>query len=450
MNPHTLLLQQKRFFDKRISSDLAWRKIALRRLIGACQAHEEDILAALQADIGKSATEGRLTETSIVAQEGRDLLRNLEDYADGSHLLLEPKLLPGHGEIRPEPYGVVLIISPWNYPFQLTMIPLLAAIAAGNTAIVKPSRATPKTSEVIGTIVEEALPKYWAAVLNDTDGNDLLDLDVDFIFFTGSVSTGKKVQMKAAERLIPTLLELGGKSPVFVTEHADLALSARRIAFGKLMNAGQTCIAPDYVLADRRIAPAFIAELRRAFSDMLPEGAQSEHYPRIIKDKSMERLSKMLEDAPIVSGGQWYGDKLEPTILFPADPNDPVMQEEIFGPILPVLPYHSLKNAVRFVNSRPKPLAAYFFSNDRAELNRLVELVPSGGACLNDTLMHVASGKLPFGGIGESGQGSYHGKASLRALSHEKSIFHQHPKIDIPLRYPPYGPVKRFLIKHLI
>ncbi len=450
MNPHTLLLHQKRFFYKSISKDPAWRKVALRRLLKACSAHEEDILTALYADIGKSASESRLTETSIVQQEGRDLLRKLDRYAAGRPALLEPKLLPAFGEIRPEPYGVVLIISPWNYPFQLAMIPLLAAIAAGNTAIVKPSRATPQTSQVIRTIVEEALPDYWAAVLTDTDGNDLLDLDVDFIFFTGSVATGKKVQMKAAERLIPTLLELGGKSPVFVTENADIPLSARRIAFGKLMNAGQTCVAPDYVLADRRIAPALIAELRHAFIDMLPDGAQSETFPRIVKDSGIVRLSQMLENAPIVSGGLWYGRKLEPTILFPTTPDDAVMQEEIFGPILPVLPYHSLQNAVRFVNSRPKPLAAYFFSTNRAELNRLVELVPSGGACLNDTLMHVASGKLPFGGVGESGQGNYHGKASLRALSHEKSIFHQHPTIDIPLRYPPYGPISRFLIKHLL
>lgn len=450
MNSHTLHLHQKRFFYKGISKDPAWRKVALRRLLAACRAHEDDVLAALAADIGKSATESRLTETAIVQQEGRDLLRKLDRYAAGRPLLLEAKLLPAYGEIRPEPYGVALIIAPWNYPFQLAMIPLLAAIAAGNTAIVKPSRATPRTAAMIKTIVEEALPEYWAAVVTDSDGNDLLDLNVDFIFFTGSVATGKKVQMKAAERLIPTLLELGGKSPVFVTEHADLALSARRIAFGKLMNAGQTCVAPDYVLADRRIAPAFIAELRRAFIDLLPDGAQSDTFPRIVKDSSIERLSRMLKDAPVVSGGLWYGRKLEPTILFPASPDDAVMQEEIFGPILPVIPYHTLQSAVRFVNSRPKPLAAYFFSTQRDELERLVELVPSGGACLNDTLMHVASGKLPFGGVGESGQGHYHGKASLRALSHEKSILRQHPTFDIPLRYPPYGPFKRFLIKHLL
>ena len=351
-----------------------------------------------------------------------------------------------------DPYGVVLIMSPWNYPFMLTMEPLIGAIAAGNCCVVKPSAYSPATSAVIRDILAACFPPEYVSVVEGgrAENQALLDQKFDSMFVTGGVSVGRAVMTKAAAHLTPVTLELGGKSPCVVDATAKLDLAAKRLVFGKLLNCGQTCVAPDYLLIDRRVKEEFLACVKKWMSAMYgAEPLDNEGYVRMVNQKHFTRVMGLIDPAKVVYGGRGDPDtlKIQPTILDNVSPEDAVMQEEIFGPLLPVLTYDSLDEAVTFINSRPHPLALYLFSQDRAVQERFLRQVPFGGGCINDTIIHLATSRMGFGGVGGSGMGSYHGRESFDTFSHRKSIVKKSTWLDLPIRYAPYSQAKEKLLR---
>jgi len=433
--------KQRAYFLTGATRPVPFRKTMLRRLCRAIQDHEEQFIKALQQDLGKSAFEAYSNEIGIVYREIRHALGHLNRWARPRRLLPDFYLLPGRGKIIPEPYGSVLIIAPWNYPMQLLFAPLIAAIAAGNTAVLKPSELAPATAAVSRRVVESAFsPEYIAVVEGDAAATTaLIDQAFDYLFFTGSVPVGRKIMAAAAPHLTPVTLELGGKSPAVVDPSAHLASTARRIVWGKYNNAGQTCVAPDYVLADRTIAEDLVAEMMKVIGEFYGPGpAKSPQYGRIINQSHFTRLTELLSSSPIVHGGgtDETSRYIEPTVMYPVGWDDPVMADEIFGPILPVIPYDTLDEAIGRIRERPRPLALYAFGRDSAVIRRLTEEVSFGGGGINCTVLHVASTKLPFGGVGPSGMGSYHGKAGFDTFSHTKSILQQPGRFDLPLMYP--------------
>ncbi|HIZ19688.1 MAG TPA: aldehyde dehydrogenase [Firmicutes bacterium] len=421
----------------------AFRRRQLCRLKAALSEREPELLLALKADLNKSAFEAYTTELGMVHEELTTAIRHVEKWAAPRKVPLSILHFPGSGWVQPEPYGVALIMSPWNYPVQLTLNPLIAAMAAGNCAVVKPSAYAPHTSQVLALLLRGLFPEEYVAVVEGgrEENTALLEQKFDTIFFTGSVAVGKIVMQAAARYLTPVTLELGGKSPVIVDKSANLRLAARRILWGKTVNSGQTCVAPDYVLVDRTIQndllKAMRAELKRLWG---VSPLSNPDYPCIINEKHFYRLLGLLKDQHAYIGGGYDSGtrRIEPTVLDNANFDSPVMQEEIFGPILPVIPYDSLDQAIDAVVSRPKPLALYLFTNDRAVENRVLQEISFGGGCVNDTLMHLVSTNLPFGGVGESGMGQYHGKYGFDTFSHPKSIVKKSNRLDIPLRYPPF------------
>ena len=354
--------------------------------------------------------------------------------------------------MKPSPRGVVLILSPWNYPFLLAFDPLIDALAAGNTVVLKPSAYAAASSRLIAEIVEEAFPPELVCVVTGEreENRRMLEQKFDLIFFTGGQNTGREVLRHAAEHLTPAILELGGKSPCMVDETADLPLAARRIVFGKFLNCGQTCVAPDYLLCQERIAPALLEalkqEIRRQYG---PSPLANDAYGRIINEKHFRRLERLLDAGTVAYGGSRdpQACRIEPTILAPCTWEEPCMGEEIFGPLLPLLTYRSLDQALRMVNDRPHPLALYLFSRDRDAIRRVTEECCFGGGCINDTVIHLATTRMGFGGVGESGMGAYHGKAGFDAFSHRKSIVNHKTWLDLPLRYQPDSPWAQKLIR---
>ncbi len=351
-----------------------------------------------------------------------------------------------------EPYGVVLIMSPWNYPFLLTMEPLIGAIAAGNCCVVKPSAYSPAASAVIRDILAECFPPEHVAVVEGgrAENQALLDQKFDYIFFTGGVEVGKEVMARAAKHLTPVTLELGGKSPCIVDATAKLDLAARRIVFGKLLNCGQTCVAPDYLLVDRRVKDCLLAHIRKWVALQYGSDAlDNQGYVRMVNRKHFDRVMGLIDQSKVVLGGRGNPDtlKIQPTVLDNVSPEDAVMQEEIFGPVLPVLTFEDIQEALDFVNARPHPLALYLFSQDKKVRELFLRRTSFGGGCINDTIIHLATSRMPFGGVGSSGMGSYHGKASFDTFSHRKSIVQKSTWLDLPIRYTPYGPVKDKLLR---
>ena len=351
-----------------------------------------------------------------------------------------------------EPYGVVLVMSPWNYPFLLTVDPLIGAIAAGNCCVIKPSAYSPATSAVIRALIADCFPPELVSVVEGgrAENQALLDQKFDYIFFTGGVEVGKEVMAKAARHLTPVTLELGGKSPCIVDSTAPLDLAAKRLVFGKLLNCGQTCVAPDYLLIDRRVKDRFLACLRRWITAMYGQDPlDNEGYVRMINQKHFERVTGLIDRSKVVFGGK--GDrstlKIQPTVLDNVSPEDPVMQEEIFGPVLPVLTFEDVREALDFVNSRPRPLALYLFSREKSTQELFLRRASFGGGCINDTIIHLATSRMPFGGVGASGMGGYHGRDSFNTFSHQKSIVKKFTLIDLPVRYAPYTPVKDKLLR---
>jgi aldehyde dehydrogenase (NAD+) len=452
MEIQSIVKAQKAFFNTGQTKDAEFRKAQLDVLQNAIRENRQKILTALQQDLSKSAYEGYLTEVGIVLDEIRFVKKHLLKWAKARRVRTHLFQFPGSSYIYAEPYGVSLIISPWNYPFQLVVGPLIGSIAAGNCSIVKPSEYASHTARIFNEIISKNFnPGYIAVVEGQAETSQaLLDEDFDYIFFTGSVSVGKIVMQAAARHLTPVTLELGGKSPCIVDRDVDLTVTARRIVSGKFINAGQTCIAPDYLLVHQEIKSALLERIDffiRRFYGANPQ--LSPDYPRIVNEKHFLRLTELMQAGKVLTGGQSDRQSLfiAPTILDDIAWDDPIMQEEIFGPILPVLAYDNLSQAISRVKELPKPLAFYYFSNNRQNGEKIIRDNSFGGGCINDTLLHFANPHLPFGGIGSSGIGSYHGKKSFETFSHQKSILKRSFRLDAPLRYPPYGNKLRILEK---
>ncbi|OZM56450.1 aldehyde dehydrogenase family protein [Lottiidibacillus patelloidae] len=436
-----VLQKQKSFFATGKTRPLQAREDALRKLRTLISDNEQAILQALMKDLNKSEAEAYITEIAVLKEEIKFILKNLHNWAKPKKVKTALTHIGTKGIQIPEPYGVSLIIAPWNYPFQLALSPLLGAIAAGNTAILKPSELTPTVAALLSKIINEHFdPGYIHVIEGGVETNQyLLKQRFDYIFFTGSVPVGKIVMEAAAKNLTPLTLELGGKSPCIVHEDADISLAAKRIAFGKVTNAGQTCIAPDYLFVHKKVKDAFIQAYKQAITEFYgDEPIKNETYGKIVNQRHFDRVSSYLSDGDIIVGGKVDEalHKIEPTILVPKSLEVPVMQEEIFGPIMPMIEYENLEEVVAFVNSRPKPLALYLFSNEKKVQKKINTEISYGGGCINDTLLHVATPYLPFGGVGESGLGSYHGESSFKTFSHYKSVLKQTTKFDFSFRYP--------------
>lgn len=435
------LRAQREWFGEGRTRRVEERLDRLDALKRAIRAREPELLEALRLDLGKSEHEAYSTEIGIVYHEIAFARKHLRRWAKPRKARTPMTHVGSRSYIFPEPYGTVLIISPWNYPFQLALAPLIGALAAGNTAIVKPSELSPRVSAAIAAIVADAFPPAWVDVVQGGPeaSEELLRHKFDLVFFTGSTKVGRIVMEAAAKQLTPVILELGGKSPCIVHRDADLKLAARRIAFGKFTNAGQTCIAPDYLYVHRDAKERLLAELTQAIREFYGERPLlSDRYGRIVSERHFERLLRFAEEGRLIAGGEFDRDalKLAPTLLEPDGWESPVMQEEIFGPVLPVLVYDDADEAIREIAARPKPLALYLFTNDRGLEKDVLDRVSFGGGCVNDTLMHIATPYLPFGGVGESGVGRYHGAYSFQAFSHEKSVLRQTTRFDIAFRYP--------------
>ena len=449
---------QKQFFETGRTRDLAFRICQLQLLADAMRKNETVLEEALKKDLGKSVFESYATEVGFVLADIRYTIQNLQKWSVPKRVRTPLYLFPGKSKIQKEPYGSVLILGPYNYPVQLLAEPLIGAIAAGNCAVLKPSELTPHVSKAMYQIVHSTFKEeYIACVEGGVEVNqELLSQKFDYIFFTGSERVGRIVMKAAAENLTPVTLELGGKSPVIIEKTANIKEAARRIAWGKLMNAGQTCVAPDYVLVDESRKQQFLTEMKTAFSHLYgKEIKKNPHFGRIVNERHMERLQKILEqDAKyLFCGGE--ADALqryiEPAILdLGKDQNAASMQEELFGPILPVLSYHKLEDAVRFVNKRAKPLALYLFTKKRSAERFVLERVSSGGVCVNDTISHLINPDLPFGGVGASGMGQYHGKYSFDTFTHEKSVFYKPADWNLPVCYPPFTKGKMNLVKFFL
>ncbi|HYW12364.1 MAG TPA: aldehyde dehydrogenase family protein [Longimicrobium sp.] len=428
----------------------------LRRLRTSILEHRQALYDGVWADFRKSATEFEITEIQLVLGEIAHTIKHLRRWMAPRRVPTTPLLAGTRSRVVHEPRGQVLILAPWNYPFQLLFSPLAAAVAAGNVCIVRPSEKVPATSAVMARIVADVFPEDEVGiVLGGVDAADaLLELPFDHLFFTGSTAVGRKVMHAAADHLASVTLELGGKSPAIVDRSADVAQAAERIVWGKFVNAGQTCVAPDYVLVHEADVPAFLDAATRAINRFYGAGDEgpraSEDFARIVDDRGFRRLADALQQtladgATIVAGGGTdAADRyIAPTLLTNVRPDAPVMREEIFGPILPVLPVRSLDEALAFVNARPKPLALYIFARDKGVTKRVVRGTTAGGTIVNHVICHLANPDLPFGGVGESGQGSYHGHAGFRAFSHERAVLHAGRWSLSPLYYPPYGPRMR-------
>lgn len=445
MNEFEAIVEKQRaYFLTQATKPYAFRMERLRALLGWIEGHEDDILWALREDLGKSDYEGYLTEVAMVKQELRDALRHLRRWMKPVRARAAIGQLPGRCRIYSEPYGVALIMSPWNYPFQLTLAPLVGAICAGNCVVVKPSAYSAATSALTARMIGEVFDPAYVAVVEGgrRENAGLLEQKFDYIFFTGSPAVGRLVMEKASRHLTPVSLELGGKSPVIVDETADIALTAKRLAWGKYLNAGQTCVAPDYVLVhqarEQALLEALIMEIRRMYGSA---PLANPDYPKVINQHHFERLVGLLGSGAVTHGGQTdaAARRISPTVLNDVAWDSPVMQEEIFGPILPVLTYRKLDEAIARIQERPKPLALYLFTRDRAVEEKVLEQLSFGGGCVNDTVLHLATPHMPFGGVGESGMGGYHGRFSFTTFSHQKSVLKRYSKPDIALRYAPYG-----------
>ena len=447
-----IIAAQRNYFRSHETLPVEFRLAMLHKLRDAILKHERELTDALYRDLHKSYEEAYLTEISIVLGEIDNFLKHLKRWAAPSKKKTPLKLKPAKSAIITEPLGVALIIAPWNYPVQLLLNPLVGAIAAGCTAILKPSPYVPNVAEALDRLIKECFSEEYVAVVQGHRevNSALLEERYDIIFFTGSPDLGRVVMRAAAENLTPVVLELGGKSPVVVDKSADIAIAAKRIAWGKTLNAGQTCIAPDYLLIHHEVKEAFIEAFKRSIVEFHGEDVQqSKHYVRMVSAKAFERVSGYLADGTIRHGGRvdTLDRYIEPTLLDNVSEDSAVMREEIFGPVLPIIEIGDIEEAIAFINDREKPLALYVFAEkERAE--RVIALTSSGGACINDVIMHIANERMPFGGVGNSGMGRYHGRDSLYAFSHRRSVLTSSTLIDIPFRYMPYKWFKR--IKRLL
>ncbi len=438
-----LLEKQRAFYKSGSTISVDFRIKQLKKLYQAVKTHQTEINEALKADLGKSHYEGFMCESGLVLTEISYMIRHTKKFAKRKTVLTPLPQFHSHSFKQPVPYGNTLIMSPWNYPFLLTLDPLTDAIAAGNTAIVKPSAYSPATSEIIKKIIKECFtPEYVAVVTGGRAENSaLLEQKFDFVFFTGSQAVGKEVLKHTAEYLTPAVLELGGKSPCIVDSTANIKLAAKRIVFGKYLNCGQTCVAPDYILCDKSIKDKFVTEVIREIKKQYGDNPlDNKDYGKIINEKHFTRLLGLIEKNKVVIGGNADEKtlKIAPTVMDNVSYDDAVMGEEIFGPIMPVIAYDDFNAVVDGLKDKDKPLALYLFSSNKKNINRVTTELSYGGGCINDVVIHLATSNMGFGGVGESGMGSYHGKDGFDAFSHYKSIVDKKTWLDLPMRYQPY------------
>lgn len=454
INIQQLVANQRDFFLNEQTLDYRFRIDQLRKLRNMLEKYERNIYQALKQDLNKSTFETFTTELGFLYNEIKHLEKNLREWMKDEPVDAPLTHKGTKSYIRKEPYGVSLVISPWNYPLHLAIAPAIGAIAAGNTVIIKPSEFSPSTSSLLAKMVEETFdPSFLTVVEGAKETSEaLLNQRFDYIFFTGSTPVGKVVMRKASEYLTPVTLELGGKSPVIVDRDANISITAKRIVWGKYLNAGQTCVAPDYIYVHNKMKDKLIKEMKKHIKKLYKKDAlTNKDYVRIVNEKHFHRLSAYLSNGVIAYGGNTDNEqlKIEPTILDHITWEDPVMQDEIFGPILPVLTFETLDDAIADLKPREKPLALYYFGEKESNQEKVMTSLSFGGGCINDTLYHLANPNLPFGGVGSSGIGSYHGKYSFDTFSHQKSILKQTTKMDIPLRYPG-GKLAFSLIKKIL
>ena len=438
-----LLERQRAYFQTGATLPVRFRKEMLRKLYAAVERYEERINRALKADLGKSAFEGYMCEVGLVRTEISYMLKHVNRFARRKTVWTPLAQFAAHSYVQPSPYGNVLILSPWNYPFLLALDPLADAIAAGNTVILKPSAYAPATGQVIADLVAECFPpEYVAVVLGGRAENAaLLDKKFDMVFFTGSQSVGKEVLRRCAEHLTPAVLELGGKSPCIVDSTAQIPLAAKRIVFGKFLNCGQTCVAPDYILCHKDVKDALVQELGRQIVLQFGEKPlENPDYGKVINSKHFDRICRLIAPEKVVCGGQSDADacRIAPTVLDNVTWEDAVMQEEIFGPVLPILTFDKVEDIPLLLADKAKPLALYLFTEDKSAVNLITTRCQYGGGCLNDVVIHLATAEMGFGGVGESGMGSYHGKTGFDAFTHHKSMVDKKTWMDLPMRYQPY------------
>lgn len=445
----------RRTFDTRVTRPLSWRKRQLERMIAMLEENEAELSEALAIDLGKPAVEGFVTDIAFVIGEVKLMLKNLRRWNRPERVRTPIVALPATSKRIPEPLGVVLVIAPWNYPIQLLLVPAAGAIAAGNAVVMKPSEVSSATSQVLARLV----PKYLdpsAVVLVEggvPETTALLAQRFDHIFYTGNGTVGRVVMRAAAEHLTPVTLELGGKSPTIVHSSADLDVAARRIAWGKWLNAGQTCVAPDYVLVEKSVETALVDRIRRVIGEFYGDDPKSSgSYGRIVSERHFDRLSGLMAGGRVIVGGDTdRTDRyIAPTVLSDVDFESSLMNEEIFGPLLPIVPVNSIRDAITFVTSRPHPLALYVFAEKRSVIDEVLAHTTAGGVTVNGTLMHLTSPHLPFGGVGESGMGAYHGETGVRIFQHRKPVLSRSTRVDPSLAYPPYTDRKAKIFRKVL
>lgn len=453
-NLKKVFLDQKEFFKTGKTKNIDFRIDALKKLKKAIKENEEDFLIALNKDLGKSKFEGYATEIGIVYDEINIHLKNLRYWVRKKKVKSSIIYFPSKNYIYKEPYGVALIIGPFNYPFQLVIAPLIGAISAGNCAVIKPSESSLNTALLLEKVINKTFQGNYIKVVAPTEGKEavteLINTPYDYIFFTGSVGVGKIVMEAASKNLTPLTLELGGKSPCIVDKDSKIELAAKRIVWGKLLNAGQTCVAPDYLMVHKDIKDELLKKLVEEIEKQYGKDIKNnEEYPRIIRERDTEKLKEYFNDGKIYYGGEYdISDRfIHPTILTDVQANSPVMENEIFGPILPVIEFSDIDEAINFVNSRPKPLALYYFSESSSNIEKVLKDTTSGGVTINDTVIHVAQTSLPFGGVGNSGMGDYHGKASFETFSHSRSVVKRGTFIEFNIRFAPFKDKIRLLKK---
>ena len=446
-----LVLKQRKFFRTGVTLPVGTRLKALLKLKACILRYEDEIHAALKKDLGKSDFESYMCETGMTLSELSYMIKHIFSFTKEKNVWTPLAQFCSRSYKKPSPYGVVLIMSPWNYPFMLTMEPLIDAIAAGNTAIVKPSAYSPYTSEIIRKIIGECFEREYVSVVTGgrAENTCLLNEHFDYIFFTGSQTVGKEVMKKASAHLTPVTLELGGKSPCIVDKTANIKLAAKRIVFGKYLNCGQTCVAPDYIYCDRAVKDKLINAIRHQIKKQFGQNPLSnKNYGKIITEKHFDRIVSVIDDSKVVCGGKHDRSalRIEPTVMDRVTFSDPVMQEEIFGPVMPVLIYDSLDEVITNINALPHPLALYLFTSSKETAKRITSRCGFGGGCINDTIIHLATSEMGFGGFGESGMGAYHGKTGFDTFSHYKSIVDKKTWMDLPMRYQPYRKIYNKLI----
>lgn len=453
MEINDLVISQRAFYTSGATRSYEFRFNALKKLKQAITDNSSLFEDALMADLNKPASETYICETGIILDEVNYHLKNLKKWMSNKRVPTPLTHFKSTSFISPEPYGVVLIMSPWNYPVQLCLSPLIGAISAGNCAIIKPSAYSPHSSKAVAKVISQVFSQEYIAVVEGgrEENNSLLKEKYDYIFFTGSVAVGKLVMESASKHLTPVSLELGGKSPVIIDKSVNIEIAARRVVFGKILNAGQTCIAPDYVLVNRDVKAAFIEGCKKAFKQFFPTLDTSD-MPVIINEKHYARVSRLLDSGKVVMGGGTDASRryIDFTILDDVCFDSPIMQEEIFGPILPIISVETIDECIAFINSKPKPLALYLFTNDKVVEKNVLESCSFGGGCINDTIIHVANHNMAFGGVGNSGMGAYHGKFSFDTFTHYRSIVKKCIWPDIMMRYRPYTSTKDSIIKKLM